>query len=135
MGAKEDVQAHRPLGIMIGQDPEKVLDLDLDIELFLELADHTLFEGLRGLFFTARKLPEAAERIPLPPLGNEEFAVLKDQRRAHFQNGLSHKETSDTKSRSREERCIKITSENIMISFVASCSILVFFFVFVEKTF
>jgi hypothetical protein len=69
---------------MVRERFHQVADLRLNAQFLGQFTMEALLEGLARLAFAARKFPQASQVNIRLPLGDEEFVLVEDHARRHF---------------------------------------------------
>src|SRR5208283_1048666 len=84
--ADKKFQVNGFLRISVGDGFKKFADGDLHAKLLADFTDQALLEGFAGFALAAGKFPQPAEMRPGAALGDEQFAVTKNQGGGDFRD-------------------------------------------------
>jgi hypothetical protein len=85
--ASEKPQVNHFLRVRVGDGFDQVVDPHLHAQFLPQFTLQAMFVGLCSFPFAAREFPEATEMIASPALGDEEFALVKDEPGGHLDRG------------------------------------------------
>ena len=71
----------------MGDEVQQFAHFDLNPQFLPQLPAQTLLKGFARLAFATGKLPQTAEMLLWPALGDEQVAIARDEAGGHF-NGV-----------------------------------------------